>query len=204
MSRSKDPLSLSPHWHVDYRLEAELPEDTVVGRRFLINATFTVLALGALGMAAYLCTQAIDKWKLSSELDGKIDTISGEVRRIDSVQNDYDREAAKIDQAFELVRSRLYVSEFVASIGRTRPPQMAIDLIEWTDVTIVLRGGLRERSVGASTILGQYVDTLLKDEKIGPLFQTIQLTDVDRGSSTGGMLRFEMKFVLKDPLKERK
>ena len=40
MSRSKDPLALRPHWHVDYRIEAELPDDTVIGTRFLINLGF--------------------------------------------------------------------------------------------------------------------------------------------------------------------
>ena len=39
MSRSKDPLQLSGHWHIDYRIESELPEDTVVGKRFLAGMT---------------------------------------------------------------------------------------------------------------------------------------------------------------------
>jgi hypothetical protein len=197
MSRSKDPLVLSPHWHVDYRIEAELPEDTVVGRRFLIHAAFTVLALGALGWAAYLGGQTWDLQRQIDEQDRKINAISAEVKQIDALQGEYDREARKVDQAYALVRPRLFVSEFVASIGRTRPTQMAIDLIEWNDATIMLRGGLRDRSVGASTILGQYVETLRRDEKIGNLFETIQLTNVDRGSGTT-MLRFELKLVLKE------
>ena len=29
-NQSRDPLVLSPHWHVDCRLPAELPDDRVV------------------------------------------------------------------------------------------------------------------------------------------------------------------------------
>ena len=54
MKRSRDPLALSPHWHVDCRIEAELPEDNIVGTRFLINMVFTVLALAAVLFTGWL------------------------------------------------------------------------------------------------------------------------------------------------------
>ena len=49
----------------------------------------------------------------------------------------------------------------------------------------------------ASRILGGYVDVLRKNEKIGPLFQAIQLTDIARKSGDDS-LRFEIKFTLKE------
>jgi hypothetical protein len=196
MSRSRDPLTLSPHWHVDYRIEAELPEDTIVGRRFLINGGFTILLIAALGWAGFVAFQTLEQNRLIRELERTINDSRPEVSRIDKLQADFDAAARKIDQAFTLVRPRLFVSGFVASIGRTRPPQMAIDLLDWNDTAIVLRGGLRERNTGASKILGEYVETLRNDPKLGPLFSAIQLTNVDRGSGAG-MLRFEIKFSLK-------
>jgi hypothetical protein len=197
MSRSKDPLSLSPHWHVDYRIESELPEDTVVGTRFLIHVGFTALVMIALyffGIKAYVA------WNLTSQIsdwDRRIRENRIEVGEIERLQKDYVLESIKVADAYTLVRPNLFVAEFIASLGRTRPEQMSIDLIEWNDTGGAIRGSLRERSEQATRILGSYIDTLRGDPKIGPLFQTIQLTDVDRGSG-GGMLRFEVKFTPKE------
>jgi hypothetical protein len=112
------------------------------------------------------------------------------------MQKEYAIEAAKIDQVHALVRPQLFVSGLVANIGRTRPERMAIDIIEWNDTGVVLRGNLRERSDRATEILGGYVEQLRRDEQIGPLFREIVLTDLDRGSS-GETLRFEIRLALK-------
>lgn len=198
MSRGKDPVQLTPHWHLDLRIEAELPEDTLIGVRFLVNTTASVVALLALFFAASAAFQAWNLHKQIQEAARHIREIYSEVREIEGNYTEYEQEAQKIDQAYTLVCPRLYVSGLLASIGRTRPEQMFIDLLEWNDTLVILRGGLQERSERASRLLGGYVDTLRKDPEIQPLFQTIQLTNIDRGTS-GGPLRFEIKFTLKEP-----
>ena len=54
MTRERDPLAPSPHWRVDLRLIAELPEDNLVGTRFLVHVAFSALAVFALGFAGWL------------------------------------------------------------------------------------------------------------------------------------------------------
>jgi hypothetical protein len=197
MSRSKDPLVLSPHWHVDYRLEAELPEDTIIGRRFLINVAFTLPALVALYFAGLKGAVAWNLYGQIQEIERRINENRVEIKAIDAIHQEYVVEALKIDEAYSLLKPQLYVSGFIANIGRTRPPQMAIDLIEWNDGGVVVRGNLQERSERASRILGGYVEQLRKDPRIMPLFNAIQLTDIDRGTG-GETLRFEIKFALKE------
>jgi hypothetical protein len=196
MKRGSEPIVLSPHWHVDCRIEAELPEDTIVGTRFLINVVFTALALtaflytGWLGYVNLNLRRQIRDWEL------RINENRAEVRDIQRMQQEYATEAAKIDQAYTLVRPQLFVSDFFADIGRTRPEQMAIDSIEWNDTGIVIRGSLAEKSERATRLLGGYVELLRRDAKIAPQFREIGLTDVDRGT-TGETLRFEIVFRLK-------
>jgi hypothetical protein len=196
MKRGSEPIVLSPHWHVDCRIEAELPEDTIVGTRFLINVVFTALALtaflytGWLGYVNLNLRRQIRDWEL------RINENRAEVRDIQRMQQEYATEAAKIDQAYTLVRPQLFVSDFFADIGRTRPEQMAIDSIEWNDTGIVIRGSLAEKSERATRLLGGYVELLRRDPKIAPQFREIGLTDVDRGT-TGETLRFEIVFRLK-------
>jgi hypothetical protein len=196
MSRSRDPLSLSPHWHVDCRIEAELPEDNVIGTRFLVNIIFTATAFavllytGWLGYTNVSLRHQIRDWEL------RIIENRAEMIDIQRMQRDYAVEAAKIDQAYALLRPQLFVSGFIASLGRTRPELVAIDIIEWNETGVVVRGSVREKSERATRLLGGYVEQLRRDDRVAPLFRDIGLTDVDRGSS-GETLRFEIVFHLK-------
>jgi hypothetical protein len=196
MKRNRDPLGLSPHWHIDCRLEAELPEDTIIGRRFLVHVGFVAVALGALLFTGYQSYVMFSLRHQIRDWEQRISDNRAEVRDIQRMQKDYAAEALKIDQAHALVRPQFYVSGLVASLGRTRPERMAIDIIEWNDAGVILRGNLRERSDRATEMLGGYVEQLRRDKQIGPLFREIVLTDLDRGSS-GEMLRFEIRLALK-------
>ena len=196
MTKSRDPLALSPHWHVDCRIETELPEDTVIGTRFIVHVAFfavtlvTVLLAGFYGSQVFFLQREIHDW------ESRINDNRYEVADIQRMQREYAAESAKIDQAYSLANPLLYVSGFMANLGRTRPDRMAIDHVEWNENGAVLRGSLRERSDRATEILGGYVEVLRKDPLIGPLFREIILTDLDRGA-TGDMLRFEIKFAMK-------
>lgn len=196
MKRNRDPLILTPYWHVDCRVEAELPEDTVVGTRFLTNLLFTAMALGMLLYLGWLAYVSANLRHQIRDWENRISDHRAEVREIQLVERDYAAESAKIDQAHALMRPQLRVSRFVADIGRTRPDPMVVDIIEWNEAGVVVRGSLAESSERATRMLGGYVEQLRKDEAIGPLFQEIVLTSLDRGG-TGGSLRFEINFRLK-------
>lgn len=196
MTRSRDPLIVSRHWHVDCRIEADLPEDNIVGTRFLINIVFTAIVLVALIFTGWLGYVNLNLRHQIRDWEVRINENRGEVRDIQRMQQDYAVEAAKIDQAYSLIRPRLYVSGFFMNLGRTRPEQMAIDQIDWNDAGIVVRGSVAEKSERATRLLGGYVDQLRRDDKIAPLFREISLTDVARGT-TGDMLKFEIIFRFK-------
>lgn len=196
MKRNRDPLALSAHWHVDCRLTAELPEDTLIGTRFIVHVAFIAAALAAVVFTGHQAYVMLNLHRQIRDWEQRINDNRAEVRDIQRMQKEYAVEAAKIDQAHALVRPHLYVSELVANLGRTRPERMAIDIIEWNETGVVIRGSLKERSDRATEILGGYIDQLRKDAQIGPLFRDIVLTDLDRGS-TGETLRFEIKLTMK-------
>src|SRR3954471_19460532 len=156
MSRNRDPLGLNPHWHVDLRLEAELPEDNIVGTRFLTNVLFSAVAFagvlyaGWLGYLNFSITRQIRDW------EQRIKDNRAEVRDIQRMQQEYAVESAKIDQAYQLVRPQFYVSGLIGDLGRTRPDPVVIDTIEWNDAGIILRGNLHATSEQAAITLGQY------------------------------------------------
>ncbi len=196
MKRKRDPLGLTPHWHLDCRIEADLPEDTIIGTRFLVHVGFIAVAVAAMVFTGYQAYVMLNWQRQIGDWEQRIKDNRAEVRDIQRLQQEYAVEAAKIDQAYALVRPRLYVSQLVANLGRTRPERMAIDIIEWSEAGVIIRGNLRERSDRATEMLGGYVEVLRRDPQIGPLFREIVLTDLDRGSS-GETLRFEIKLSMK-------
>ncbi|MSU66367.1 MAG: hypothetical protein EXS38_09765 [Opitutus sp.] len=121
MSRSRDPLTLSPNWHVDCRIEAELPQDNVVGTRFLIKVVFTAFGMRALLYAGWLGYLNVSLRHQIRDWEQRIVGNRAEMIDIQRMQRDYAVESAKIDQAYALVRPPLYVSGFTNNIGRTRP-----------------------------------------------------------------------------------
>jgi hypothetical protein len=196
MKRNQEPLIVSPHWHVDCRILADLPEDNIVGTRFLINVIFTAAALvmvlytGWLGYVNLNLRHQIRDW------ENRINDNRAEVGDIKRMQRDYATEAAKIDQAYALVKPQLYVSGLLTNIARMRPEQVVIDIVEWNDSGVVLRGSLAaENSERATRLLGGFVEQLRRDGKISSVFREIGLTDMDR--SGGDTLRFEIILRLK-------
>lgn len=199
---SKKPNVTGPvlHWHLDCRIESELPEDNIVGTRFLINVLCGALGLGGLLFAGWLSYLDLSTRHQTRDWEQRINDNRAEVRDIQKMQRDYAVEAAKIDEAYKLIRPPFFVSGFIANIGRSRPAALVIDSIEWNELTVIMRGAIREKSERATFVLGNYVKGLNKDEQMTPIFREVRLTSADRGS-TDDVINFEIAFYLKPPPK---
>ena len=155
-NQSQDPLVLSPNWHVDCRLTAELPDDRVVSSRFLVNLPFGLVTLGLLmffgwKFSTYLSLRSnIDDWGRRLA-DSRI-----EVANIKQLQRDYAGAAAKIELAHNLINAPLFVTHFtnerhgVPSQGDTgqRPSPHPLEKL------VVDRPGLRRSRHGLGRCAG--------------------------------------------------
>lgn len=197
-SESRDPIALTPHWHLDCRIEADLPEDNVIGRRFLINTLFGAVALAALLFAGWLGYLDLNTRREIHDWERRIEDNRAEVRDIQNMAREYAVEAAKIDEAYKLIRPQLAVYDFFCNLGRTRPAQLVIDSIDWNDAGIIVHGSIHETSERSSLLVGNYVKALGREEKMAALFREIRLTGFDRGSSND-VINFEIAFYLKAP-----
>lgn len=180
-----------PAWHVDCRIESELPEDNIIGTRFLVNVACGAVALAAVLFTGWLGYVCLSLRHSTADWEQRIKDNRAEVLDIQRMQKEYATEAAKIDQAFQLVRPDYFVSGLLRDLGRTRPDPVAVDIIEWNDLGITMRGHLRESPERATQILSDYVRALGTDRAIGPLFREIILTDMERGTG-GDVMQFEI------------
>ena len=195
MSKSRDPLALSPHWHVDCSLVAELPDDRVVSGRFLINLPFgaitlVLLVLVGLNLANFLSLRFnITDWNRRLS-DSRVELAS-----IKQMQREYVGTAKKIEMAHTLLKGRLMVYAFMTELGRTRPDQMVMNDIEATGSSIVVRGTLGESSEQATLLIGKFVEQMRRDPEIAPYFRkdNINVTSFEFNRTTG-LQDFELTF----------
>jgi len=197
MTRSRDPLVLSQHWHLDCRIEAELPEDNVVGTRFLINALFGSVAFAAILFAGWLAYMNINLRYQIRDWDQRIAESRTEVREVQRMQHDLLAEAKKVDNAYALMKSQLYISGFLANLGRTLPPQMNIDSIESNDTAVAVRGNIRESFEAAGSLFSAYLKQLGAEPEIGPYFDKITSSDFKR--TNDNRIIFEITLLRKPP-----
>lgn len=191
MPQPPELLAPAREWRLDFRLVDELPEDSVVGRRFLANT------LAGLFAAASVLACAWALYHLYATLDGindwerRITESETEVRRVESLQRVYAVEAGRIDEIHRLMHNPIALTVFLAEFGRTLPPQMAVDMIETRDGAYVVRGTLQEDSERASRLIGAYVSSLTANPIIGPNFKEIKLSGLERFDDQAG-LSFEL------------
>ena len=192
MSKSRDPLALSDHWHVDCRLEAELPDDRVVSSRFLVNLPFGAVTLGLLVLFGLNLSTDLSLRNFIADWSRRLSESRVQVAGIKQMQRDYAVVSAKIEQAHILVKNRLFVYNFLNELGRTRPDQMVVNSIESTGQSIVVRGTLGESSEKATLLIGQYVAQLSKNPELSSRFE-ITVTSFERERGTDQQ-NFEVTF----------
>jgi hypothetical protein len=183
MSQSRDPDAAMPHWHLDCRIESELPEDNVVGTRFLINVVFGAGALAVLLYAGWLSYLDFTIRRQIRDWEGRISDNRAEVLEVKRMQGEYSLAAAKVDEAHRLIRPQLHVYEFLLNLGKSRPDRLVIDAIEWNDTLITVHGNLRESSQTATLLVGDYVKRLGREQKMAAIFRDIRLMALDRASA---------------------
>jgi len=199
MAKNRDPLVLSPHWHLDCRIVGELPEDTVVGRRFLVNAVLgSILVILSL-LGGWLAYQSFSLRFQIHDWEQRIAANRAEVVELQKMQSDYRAEADKIDQVYRLINSPILVSGFITNLGRTLPAQMTIDVIEANDTKVAVRGTLRATSERGTLLISAYLDVLRADPQIGPHFRSIVGTGFERNRYNDSLQNVEITFYFKPP-----
>lgn len=186
-------------WRVDCRISAALPSGDLIRRRFIGNAIAATLAAACLLVTLWqlynggVLSTEIAYWRQQmAENDRAYRTLAADTARLE-------KQAARLDAAYELVRTPYTTSELLLDLGRTRLERMSLERVDGFREGLVLRGVLREPSTRATQTLRTYVDTLRNDPKLGPLFATVALVSMER-SENGDQITFEVACRLKNPL----
>jgi hypothetical protein len=197
MKASRERIFLGPNWHVDCRLVAELPEDSVVGIRFITYAVSFSIALAVVLFTGWYVYSDLSLRHQIEDATLRLEDDRWEVIEITRLQRFYEIESKKIESAYTEMKNPVLISGFVSEMGKTLPDRMIIDLIEFDTDTFVVRGRMRETSERASILIGEYMEKLRKDPEVGPHFTTINVTALDRSTDDDQMMNYSITFRLK-------
>ncbi|HEY1793304.1 MAG TPA: hypothetical protein VGG34_10325 [Opitutaceae bacterium] len=176
---------------------AELPEDSVVGVRFITYAISFAAAFAAVLFTGWYAYSDFNLRHQISDSSQRLEDDHWDVVEIRRLQHFYEQESKKIESAYSEMRNPIFMSGLMSELGKTLPDKMMLDLVEFADGRIVIRGRLRESSDKASIAIGKYLGTLRDDPAIGPQYDTINITDLDRSQDNDQMMNFTITMVVK-------
>jgi hypothetical protein len=194
---ARDRLFLSPHWHVDCRLVAELPEDSVVGIRFITYAVSCGLALAAVLFTGWLGYADLSLRRQIEDASLRLEDDHWEVVEIRRLQHFYENASKQIESAYSEMKNPILISGFLAELGHLLPDRMVVDQVEFGDGRILVRGRLRESSEQASILLGKFLEKLRSAPDVGPHYTSINVTDLDRSTDDDQIMVYTLTLHLK-------
>ncbi len=197
MTSARERLLLASHWHVDCRLVAELPEDSVVGIRFITYAVSCAIALAAVLFTGWYAYADFSLRHQIEDATQHLEDDRWEVIEIRRLQRFYEIEAKKIESASAEMKNPLLLSGFISQLGHDLPERMVVDSIELSEGQFVVRGRLREASERASRLIGGYLDKLRSDPELAPHFSQINVTSLDRSSEDEQVMVYSITLRLK-------
>jgi hypothetical protein len=197
MTSARERLLLASHWHVDCRLVAELPEDSVVGIRFITYAISCAIALGAVLFTGWYAYADLSLRHQIEDATQHLEDDRWEVIEIRRLQRFYEIEAKKIESAASEMKNPLLLSGFISQLGHDLPERMVVDSIELSEGQFVVRGRLREASERASRLIGGYLDKLRNDPELAPHFNQINVTSLDRSPEDEQVMVYSITLHLK-------
>lgn len=192
LGRKDDVLDLGPYWRYDCRLAAELPEDNVVRARFLADAFFGAVTFALLLLALWLGYSNATLSSSIGDWERRIAERRAETAELQKLQQATSALSHRINHAAELTGSPYLVADLLLDLGRTRPDQVRLDVIEMSETVLYLRGNINESSDRATRLLGRYVEALRNDPAIGPHFSEITPSSIDRVTNQNDSFSFEI------------
>lgn len=183
-----------PAWHPSFRDYETLPDVKVVRTAFFVNGVAVLVVVALLLWLGYTEYQAKSLRQQRDLLDQQIAREKPASMRAIAQFKKFQAEETKVAAVAAFVASRPALSTIVLRLGETRPPNVALEALEWRDGVLALRASVRGTADAASGYASAYVEQLRGDAVIGPLFDEVSLTSLARNPATGRQIA---EFTLK-------
>ena len=189
-----------PAWHPNFRNYEKLPDIKVVRTAFFVNGAAITIALA---LALYF---GVHEWQLRvlrNQIAAQARMITRDKPASDqavALYKKFQAEEAKIVEVDTFVKSKPLVSDLLAHLGATTPPNVALDSFDLREGGLLLRISVRGSPDVASGLATAYRDQLAGDKELGAYFGEASIANLATNPATG-RLAVEIILPVKAPKK---
>ena len=208
--KSDAQQAVIPLWHPNFRNFDRLPDTKVVRTTFFVNTAAFAITLVLLLWLGYREYHIFDLGQQIAEAQKQIDDNARpnkEALRLTKIFND---EAKKLAEAQVFTHAAISPTEFVLLLGQTLPKEISIDAIDGrleesgpAAASYQLRGAVAGTPAQASGAASKYVDVLRAQPRLGAVFDSITLNNLNRDARSN-FLAFDITLKMKAEPKEKK
>jgi hypothetical protein len=192
---------LAPAWHPNFRNYERLPDIKAVRTSFFVNGSALVVTLALFG---YLAKQEFDLRILNSQIATWEEQIARDqpasVKAV-ALFTSFQAEEKRLVEIDAFLQARPVVMDLLLRIGQTLPKNIALDVFDLRETTLILRGTVRGAPDMASGYASAYVDQMRADIELARKIDTVELKNLNRIPTTG-RLAFEVELKLKGAAKK--
>ena len=171
----------------------------MVRARFLADAFFGAVAFAAILVCLWLGYSNVTLGNSIRDWERRVAERRAETEELQKLQQSIAALSNRINHAAELTGSPYLAAHLLLDLGRTRPDQVRLDVIDMSETVLYLRGTVSETSDRATRLLGRYVEVLRRDPAIGPHFAEITPSSIERTSNQSDSFAFEITLRKKQP-----
>ena len=199
--RSEAQPTAAPLWHPNFRNYDRLPDTKVVRTTFFINTAAICVALGLLLWLGYREYHIYSLNDQAAEAKREIDSNAKQNKEALRLAQVFADEEKKLAAAEAFQTAAISPLDFVTLIGQTLPKEISVEnmdarLNDLNGATFTVRGLVAGTPDQASGSASKYVDILRAHKRVGAVFGSITLTNLNRDPRTG-FLAFEIIFKVK-------
>lgn len=185
----------TPPWHPNFRNYEKLPDTKVVRTAFFVNGACVLVAVLLVLLFAYQEYQILGFGRQISSLEEQIERDRGPSDRAVELFKKFQAEEKVIKEVAAFATPKLRVSDFILNLGENLPKDIAIRSFEYRDTGVNLRGIVRGAPDQATGLATAFVEQIRNDPVFGGLFETVELTGVNRDPVTGRLhIELSLKF----------
>jgi hypothetical protein len=182
--KSEADAPQSAAWHPNFRNYEKLPDIKVVRTAFFVNGAAILLAVS---LSIYF---GYKEWSLHV-LRGQIASADALIRRDKPISDQavaqfkkFQTEEARINEVDTFLKSKPSVSLLIIHLGRTLPPNIAIDSVILADNGLVLRISVKGGDAGPG-FANAYLEQLKVDKVLTERFDPAEMTTITINPTTG-------------------
>jgi hypothetical protein len=201
----------APRWHTNFRDFERLPDTKVVRTAFFINTAAVVVAVGMLLWVGFREYANFNIREQIKRAEADIQANSKQNAEATKLSRAFIDQTKKLDEVAAFIRAPISPFEFVRIISENLPKEILIDSIETraineanaaTPTPYTLRGKAAGSPDQASGAASQYVDLLRNQPRLAEVFESINLSKINRDAS-GSFLTFEISLTVKGAAKKK-